>query len=239
MFRTLLASRPTRGSSPQGTVVSLTLHGAILTAAILSGLRQPPVFDAPRDTRVVSIDFLTAPEPAVPSAPSAPTPPTPTVPAEPIVSAPEPLPLPTPTTIPTTIPAPVSDPWMPTQPLPVGNPAATGGDPTGGTPSTGSALGASEVDVAAALRPTSPLPRYPDLLRAQRIEGRAVARFIVGTDGRVELASVQILDASHPAFAESVRAVVSRLRFSPARVGRRPVRQMVELPFGFRVTDRR
>jgi protein TonB len=236
MFSTLLASRPARAGASHGTAVSLTLHGAILTAAILAGMREPPVFEAPRETRVVPLDFRRAPAPVVPAAPpAAPTPATPSVPA---VPAPPVPPLPTPTSIPTEIPAPSTEPWLPTAPLPVGNPSPSTGTPTAGTPTDGTALGASEVDVAAALRPTSPLPRYPDLLRAQRLEGRAVARFIVGPDGRVELNSVQIVEASHPAFAESVRSVVSRLRFSPARVGRRPVRQLVEVPFGFRVTER-
>lgn len=236
MFTTLLASRPARAGTSHGTAVSLTLHGAILTAAILAGMRQPPVFDAPRETRVIALVAPLSPRPVAPAAP--PAAPKPAAPVTPTVAVPETPPLPTPTSIPTTIPEPSGEPWMPTEPLPVGNPAPSAGEPSTGVPSTGTALGAGDVDVAAALRPTSPLPRYPDLLRVQRLEGRAVARFIVGADGRVELGSVQILEASHPAFAESVRAVVARLRFSPARVGRRPVRQLVEVPFGFRVTER-
>src|SRR5690606_11928823 len=104
--------------------------------------------------------------------------------------------------------------------------------PTNGT---GTALGATEVDIPASLRPNSPLPRYPDALRSQRLEGGVHVRLVVGSNGRVEMESVTILDATHPAFAESVRAVLARLRFTPARVGRKAVRQVVEIPFGFKL----
>jgi hypothetical protein len=49
------------------------------------------------------------------------------------------------------------------------------------------------------------------------------------------MSSVRILESTHPAFAESVRATLPRMRFSPARVGNERVRQMVELPLGFRI----
>ena len=95
------------------------------------------------------------------------------------------------------------------------------------------ALGAESVDVPAALRSSSPLPRYPEILRQSRIEGGVRVRFVVDENGRAELATLTVLESTHPAFVESVRAVLPRLRFTPARVGRERVRQVVEIPFGF------
>jgi protein TonB len=76
------------------------------------------------------------------------------------------------------------------------------------------------------------------MLRNQRLEGTARVRFVVGTNGRVETSSIVVLESSHPAFAEAVRAALPRMRFRPARVGRHPVRQLVEFPLVFRVDGR-
>ncbi len=238
MFTTLLASRPTATRSMSGHVLSLTLHGTILTAAIVAGMRQPPVFDAPRDTRVVPLaPFSRTVTPTPPVAPARPT-----APVTPTVEAPTVAPITVPTEVPTSIPEPTSEPWEHTSALPVGDPTPTTGTPGevgDPTPSSvGTALGAGDVQQPAALRSSSPLPRYPDLLRAQRIEGRAVARFVVGTDGRVELSTLTFVESTHPAFEESVRAALPRLRFTPGRVERRAVRQWVEVPFGFRLEVR-
>jgi protein TonB len=51
----------------------------------------------------------------------------------------------------------------------------------------------------------------------------------------VERGTVRVVDATHPAFGEAARAAVAAMRFRPAEVGGRPVRQLVELPFEFRL----
>lgn len=238
MFSTLLASRPTAAHSRSGHVLSLALHGTLLTAAIVAGMRQPPVYDAPRDTRVVPLvhysRVVNPTPPAAPVRPKAPVTPNVVIPPTPAIA--------TPTEVPTTIPEPTGEPWVPSTELPVGEPSSVTesvgavGSPDPG--SIGSAFGAGDVQQAAALRSNSPLPRYPEALRAQRLEGRAIARFVVGTDGRVELATLSFVESSHPAFEAAVRASLSRLRFTPGRVERRAVRQWVEVPFGFRLERR-
>lgn len=237
MFSTLLASRPARASSTSGTAVSLLLHGAILMAAALAGLRQQPALEAPRETRAVKLVPFSRPVAARPPAAARPKPS-----VAPAVESPTLPPLPVPTAVPTSIPEPSAEPWLPAAELPLGTPSpssSTGGGEVEGNPEVGgTALGATEVQQAAALRPNSPLPRYPDFLRAQRLEGRAVARFVVGADGRVEPGTLIFVESTHPAFEEAVRAALPRLRFSPGRVQRRAVRQWVELPFGFRLTSR-
>lgn len=238
MFSTLLASRPTATRSMSGHVLSLALHGAILTTAIVAAMRQPPVFDAPRETRVVPLaPFSRTVTPTPPAAPVRPK-----APVAPAVEAPTVPALAVPTEVPTSIPEPTGEPWEPTPALPVGDLTPTTGTPgevgASSPSSVGTALGAGDVQQPAALRSNSPLPRYPDFLRAQRLEGRAVARFVVGPDGRVDPSTLTFVESTHPAFEEAVRAALPRLRFSPGRVDRRAVRQWVELPFGFRLEAR-
>jgi protein TonB len=49
----------------------------------------------------------------------------------------------------------------------------------------------------------------------------------------VERKSVTILSATHEQFARSVREALPRMRFVPAEVAGRKVRQLVEQRFGF------
>jgi len=115
----------------------------------------------------------------------------------------------------------------------VGGRAGDGG--SGGDGAGGGTYDARGVEVEAALRPGAPVPRYPESLRSERIEGRVVARFVVDTTGRVEPASVRIVASEHPLFTSAVRATLPSLRFTPARAHGAKVRQLVELPFEFSI----
>ncbi|HEU0302924.1 MAG TPA: TonB family protein [Longimicrobium sp.] len=72
---------------------------------------------------------------------------------------------------------------------------------------------------------------HPPELRGVR--GNLRLRFAVGADGRVESGSVEVLTRSAPQFERVAIQAAERLRYSPARVGGRPVRVWVELPFLF------
>ena len=95
---------------------------------------------------------------------------------------------------------------------------------------------AATVDKAAAML-APPRPRYPDQLRAAGVTGRVVVRLVVDTAGRVEPATVVILEATHDLFARAVRAALPSLRFAPAEAGGRKVRMLVDLPFEFRLRE--
>ena len=84
--------------------------------------------------------------------------------------------------------------------------------------------------------PGSPLPAYPDFLRSSGTEGDALVQFVVDTLGRVEAGSFRAIRASHVLFAQSVERILPRLRFIPAEVGGRRVRQWVQQPFLFAIT---
>ncbi|MEX2153009.1 MAG: TonB family protein [Gemmatimonadaceae bacterium] len=92
-----------------------------------------------------------------------------------------------------------------------------------------------EVDSAAARIPESLAPQYPQALLERHVEGQAIVQFVVDTTGFADVSSFRVVLASHIEFAESVREALPGMRFSAARIGSVKVRQLVELPFHFRV----
>lgn len=76
-------------------------------------------------------------------------------------------------------------------------------------------------------------PVYPDSLYRAGTTGRVVIEFVVDTEGRVEPASLDVLEATHPGFVDAVRVALLAAHFQAARVGGHAVRQYVQLPFVF------
>lgn len=232
MLTNLIASRPVQHTTANGTAASLALHVGIIAMMFVATAQRDAFEPVDNSTRIVPLMAPSLPKPAAARPRTAP-PRTATEPSKsPAVPAVDVPPVAVPTEVPTGIP---TD-YAPPMDLPVGDGGL--GAPSLGTDATplGSGdgvLGAESVDVPAALRAGSPLPRYPEILRQSRIEGGVRVRFIVDENGRAELGSLMVLESTHPAFIESVRAVLPRLRFTPARVGRDRVRQVVEIPFGF------
>jgi periplasmic protein TonB len=83
--------------------------------------------------------------------------------------------------------------------------------------------------------PGSSQPRYPDILRQAGVEGEVLAQFVVDTTGRAEAGSFKVLKSSHDLFAQSVRSALPSMRFIPAEVGGRKVKQLVQQPFAFTI----
>ena len=94
-----------------------------------------------------------------------------------------------------------------------------------------------EVDSAAVRDPSSEGPVYPRKLLQANIEGATVVQFVVDSLGHVDQSTIRVLESSHPAFTEAVRDVLPRMKYQPARIGRRPVAQTVEQRFGFRIAQ--
>ena len=80
-------------------------------------------------------------------------------------------------------------------------------------------------------------PAYPDSLRGSRLAGAVVVEFVVDVDGTVEPESAGIVSATHPLFADAVRASLASARFSPARRRGSTVRQVVHWPVRFLPLD--
>lgn len=92
-----------------------------------------------------------------------------------------------------------------------------------------------QVEKPVAQAPGSPGPRYPDILRGNGIEGEVIAQFIVDTTGRAEPSSFKVLKTTHELFAEAVRTALPKMRFIPAELGGRKVKQLVQQPFSFTI----
>src|SRR5206468_3567756 len=88
-----------------------------------------------------------------------------------------------------------------------------------------------QIEKPATPLPNNPAPRYPDVLRASKVQGEVVAQFVVDTSGRVETTTFKVLKSSHDLFTNSVKAALPNMRFRPAEVGGRKVKQLVQMPF--------
>jgi len=90
-----------------------------------------------------------------------------------------------------------------------------------------------QVDTPASLSPGSTFPKYPDALRAQNITGNVLAQFVVNTDGTPDLTTFKAVRSTDPAFTAAVREGLASMRFKPAVVKGKVVRQLMQVPFAF------
>jgi TonB family protein len=77
---------------------------------------------------------------------------------------------------------------------------------------------------------------YPPIMRDSRVPGEVQVSFVIGTNGRVETQSVQVLSSTHPAFEEPAIRALERMRFAPAVAEGRRVRVRVLLPIQFQTS---
>jgi protein TonB len=94
---------------------------------------------------------------------------------------------------------------------------------------------AYQVESPAAFDSRSAAPAYPDSLQRAGIEGSVIAQFIVDTTGRVETGTLVVLESTHLRFTESVEAAVPNMLFRPAVLSGMKTRQLVQIPFRFRI----
>jgi TonB family protein len=90
-----------------------------------------------------------------------------------------------------------------------------------------------QVEKLATPLPNNVAPRYPDALRDARIEGEVLVQFVVDYDGRIDMETLKVLRSTDPQFTQVVVAALPTTTFSPALVGGRPVRQLIQMPFHF------
>ena len=81
----------------------------------------------------------------------------------------------------------------------------------------------------------SAAPSYPPKLLEMKVEGGAYVQFVVDTTGLADTTSFRVISATHPEFAQSVRDALPGMRFSPAILRSKKVRQLVEQPFMFKI----
>jgi TonB family protein len=99
-----------------------------------------------------------------------------------------------------------------------------------------SAFSVLEVDSAVSRHPWSAAPSYPPEMLKKKLEGSVFVRYVVDTSGFADASSFEVLRSSHADFTNAVLSALPDMRFNPARIGRRRVRQLVEQEFSFKIT---
>lgn len=102
-------------------------------------------------------------------------------------------------------------------------------------PSQDTAFSVLEVDSTVQRFVDSDAPLYPPVLLAQLVEGAVYLRYVVDTLGRADPGSAEVLRSSHPQFTQAVLQALPGMRFRPAMIASRRVRQLVEQEFAFRI----
>jgi TonB family protein len=98
-------------------------------------------------------------------------------------------------------------------------------------------LGEDRSETSPVLVGVIPQPRFPDALRAQRIEGAVVVQFLVDVDGSVDQSSMKVVRSPHELFTEAVRNVLPKLHFQPARTAdAKPRAEWVQYSIQFSAT---
>ena len=93
-----------------------------------------------------------------------------------------------------------------------------------------------QVEKQVAPYPGNTAPRYPDMLRSANVEGEVLAQFVVDTSGRAEMNTFKVIKSTHDLFTNAVRAALPNMKFYPAEVGGKHVKQLVQMPFQFNLT---
>lgn len=82
-----------------------------------------------------------------------------------------------------------------------------------------------------------PEPRYPRMLKDAGIEGDVLTEVVIDSDGRVDRATITIVESSHHGFDGAVIEMYrdARCVFRPGRVAGQPVRVLVRQSTAFRI----
>lgn len=231
MFNNLLESKAKKQKKLGGTVMSFILHGTLIPLAVLATAQAAQESRKPKEEKV---DFVEVKKEEKPKEPEPP----------PVQQAAPPPPKGFQTlTAPIDIPDVLPD-------IDLTRKVTDEADFTGKGVQGGIAKGVEkkvevkddqpyfefQVEKPVVSAPGSSQPRYPDILRQAGVEGEVLAQFVVDTTGRAESGSFKVLRSSHDLFAQAVRSALPGMRFIPAEVGGKKVKQLVQQPFTFAIT---
>jgi TonB family protein len=116
--------------------------------------------------------------------------------------------------------------------------APSGGGSTemlSGTPDFGQAFLDYQVDEPARKLPDSPAPIYPAALKVRGVEGDVVVTFVVDASGAVEVPTFTVVRSTDSLFVSAVRAALPAMKFLPATINNKKVRQLVQQSFPFKL----
>ena len=218
MFTTLIESTPHKNPNNGARIVSALFHSALIAAAIYataSGAASDVVATAA--TQAQKIHWV-RPSPQPSEAAPAPKP------------KPKPRPA-APTKVPTATP-PIDRDVQPITEPDNGAPSSTNAGTAGGVPG---AFNAFEVDEEVVVVSGTVRPQYPDMLRSAGTEGQVIAQFVVNEKGRADRKTFRVVSSTHQLFSDAVSRALPQMRFKPAKIGGKPVSQLVQQLFVFKL----
>jgi protein TonB len=226
MFNTLLESKAKAQRSLGGSFVSLMVHATVIVLAIQATLHA----DQPKVQRETKIDFTEVKK-------DEPPPPKPHVEiaVAPVLKGFQLLT--SPVNIPDVLPE-IDLSQKPTNDLDWTGKGPPGGraNGTANVTTPGNQIYAeSQVEKPVMAIQGSASPRYPEVLKAAGVQGEVVATFVVDTTGRADPASFKVVTATNDLFGAAVRTALPGMRFLPAEIGGRKVKQQVQQPFVFTI----
>lgn len=236
MFNQLLESKAKKQKLAGGTLFSMVLHGGLIAAAVAATAGAGIADDKSKSEKIQFVEMKKeAPKPK----PKEPPPPPP---KEVVMKAPPPKGfqvLRAPVEIPIKIPD-----------IDLSKKVTDEADFSGKGVKGGIAKGVEggtavvdpnqtyfefQVEKPVAQIPGTGAPRYPDALRSSGVEGEVQAQFVVNEEGRAETGTFKVLKATNDLFASAVRTALPNMRFYPAEVGGKKVKQLVQQSFQFRL----
>ena len=239
MFNNLVESKRKKQRSAGGVFMSFVLHAALITLVVVAGGQAAQEFEKPKQEKV---DFVEVKKDEPPPPKNEPPPP----PPPDMVAAPPPPKgfqiLTAPVEIPDVLPD-IDLSKKVTDEADFSGKGVAGGTSKGvegGKPqlvaNNDQPFFEFQVEKPVQALPGGSSPRYPDILRQAGVEGEVLAQFVVDTMGRAELPSYKVLKTTHELFGTAVKNALPGMRFIPAEVGGRKVRQLVQQPFSFAIS---
>ena len=233
MFNTLIESKPKKQRTTGGLIISGVLHAILGTAAVYGTLQAKEQLEKPKAEKVEFVDIKKKEEPPPPK--EVPPPP------KDVVMAPPPPKgfqvLTAPVKVPDVLPD-IDLSKKVTDEADFSGKGVAGGTSkgvVGGTAPVNSDQPFFEFQVEKQVQqiPGTGNLRYPDMLRSANVEGEVLAQFVVDTTGHYDSGTFKVLKSSHDLFTAAVKNALPTMRFYPAEVGGRKVKQLVQQPFTF------
>jgi len=236
MFDNLIESKASKQKRAGGTMISFIVHAVLITAAVLGTLHASQAMEKPKAEKV---EFVTVKKDEPPPPKDVPKPP-----PDVVMKAPPPKGfqvLTAPIKIPDVLPDIDLSKKVTNEEDFTGKGVAGGvaKGVVGGTPqpvNDNQTYFEFQVEKQVSPYPGNAGPRYPDMLRSANVEGEVLAQFVVDTTGRADMSTFKVLKSTHDLFTNAVKATLPNMKFYPAEVGGKKVKQLVQMPFQFSLT---
>ena len=232
MFNNLIESKPKKQRTTGGLIFSGILHAVIGTAAVYGTLQAKEQLEKPKAEKVEFVEMKKKEEPPPPK--EVPPPP------KDVVMAPPPPKgfqvLTAPVKVPDVLPD-IDLSKKVTDEADFSGKGVAGGSGKGvvggtGPVNTDQPYFEFQVEKQVAAIPGQSV-NYPEQLKSAGVEGEVLAQFVVDTTGRYEQGTFKVLKSTNEQFTNAVKSALTRMKFYPAEVGGRKVKQLVQQPFTF------